>query len=154
MKAKVRLNRQLRASALVAGACLVFFLHGCSTARTEPDNSLYERLGGHPVVSAVVADVVDRTAANPRSQQSFDEVNLKNLKQSIVEQICSLTGGPCTYGGDDMQTAHKGLNISDGEFNILAEELREALDAHGVGTREKNELLRILAPMKRDIVTR
>ncbi|MDQ3195005.1 MAG: group 1 truncated hemoglobin [Pseudomonadota bacterium] len=121
---------------------------------SRPDNSLYERLGGYPVVRAVVGDVVDRTAANPKSKQSFDEVNVKNLKKSIVEQICSLTEGPCTYGGDDMQTAHKGLNISEGEFNILAEELRQALDAHGVGTREKNELLRILAPMKRDIVTR
>jgi hypothetical protein len=31
--------------------------------------------------------------------------------------------------------------------------LREALDHANVGVAEKNELLRLLAPMKRDIVT-
>jgi hemoglobin len=31
--------------------------------------------------------------------------------------------------------------------------LRERIDANGVGTREKNELLKILAPMKHDVVT-
>ena len=31
--------------------------------------------------------------------------------------------------------------------------LRDSLAHNGVGEREKNELLRLLAPMKRDIVT-
>lgn len=145
---------QTGASVRLALACLVVLAQACSANLAGRDESLYRRLGGAPVVSAVVDDVIERTAANPRASQSFDEVNLKNLKASIVEQICSLTGGPCTYGGDDMQTVHKGLKITEGEFTILAEELRHALDEHGVGTREKNELLRILAPMKKDIVTR
>ena len=72
----------------------------------------------------------------------------------IVELICALSGGPCRYSGDDMKTTHAGLNITEAEFYALVEAERAALDHHGVGTREKNELLRLLAPMKRDIVTK
>jgi hemoglobin len=86
--------------------------------------------------------------------QSFDGVNLKKLETKIVQQICALAGGGCTYTGDDMKLAHQGLHIGQREFYALVEALRVALDDNGVGEREKNELLRLLAPMKRDVVTR
>jgi len=38
------------------------------------------------------------------------------LKQMLVDQVCAATGGPCTYAGRDMVTAHKGMSISDAEF--------------------------------------
>ncbi len=68
--------------------------------------------------------------------------------------MCSLAGGGCKYSGDDVKTVHAGLNIRQGEFYAMVEALRAALDANGVGEREKNELLRLLAPIKRDVVTR
>ena len=52
-----------------------------------------------------------------------------------------------------MDKVHKGLKNTDAEMNLVVQFLRDALDHNGVGEREKNELLRILAPMKRDIVT-
>jgi hemoglobin len=116
--------------------------------------TLYERLGGNPVLTAVVEETVDTMAANPRVNQSFDKVNLKRLKHMIVEQLCALAGGPCRYTGDDMKTVHAGLDITESELYAQVETLRAALDRHGVGAREKNELLRILAPMKRDVVTK
>jgi hemoglobin len=92
-------------------------------------------------------------AANPRVNQSYDKVDLKRLKKMVVEQICALTGGPCSYSGDDMKITHAGLDITEAEFVAQVEALRAALDHQHVGTREKNELLRLLAPMKRDVVT-
>ena len=52
-----------------------------------------------------------------------------------------------------MDKVHKGLKNTEAEMNLMVQWLREACDKAGVGTREKNELLRLLAPMKRDIVT-
>ena len=52
-----------------------------------------------------------------------------------------------------MHLAHGGLKITEREFNSIVECLRSVLNRHGIGEREKNELLRLLAPMKRDIVT-
>jgi hemoglobin len=56
------------------------------------------------------------------------------------------------YEGETMQNSHRDLKITTAEFELFVEAFRTSLNKH-VGEREKNELLKILAPMKRDIVT-
>ena len=121
-------------------------------ATAHADTPLYTRLGGETVVTQVVNQTVDTVAQDPRVNQSFDKVNLKRVKTKLVEQICSLTGGGCEYTGDEMKLVHKGLKITELEFFALVEALQRALNDNGVGEREKNELLAILAPMKRLVV--
>ena len=89
-----------------------------------------------------------------RTKRSFQKINLKRLREKLNEQICALSNGPCQYSGDSMKDVHGGLDITDAEFNGLVENLTTALNANGVGLREKNELLKLLAPMKRDVVTK
>src|SRR5690349_7151691 len=75
---------------------------------TAPAGSLYARLGGTPAVSAFVGETIDTVAANERTKRSFDKVNLQHVKDMLAEQICSLTGGGCTYTGDTMRDVHAG----------------------------------------------
>jgi len=70
----------------------------------------------------------------------------------LVDQICQATGGPCTYKGQTMLAAHKGMKITDAEFTALVEDLVKSLDKFKVGAPEKNELLSALGGMKGDIV--
>jgi hemoglobin len=119
---------------------------------TAPAGSLYARLGGTPTVSAFVNQTIDHVAADPRMNQSFDKVNLQRVKDMLLEQICSLSGGGCTYTGDTMRDVHAGHHISNAEFFSLVEALRGAMRAQGVPLAARNELLEILAPMKRDVV--
>ncbi len=114
--------------------------------------SLYQRMGGAPVVSAVVAETIDAVVADPRLNQSFKGSNLRRVKQLLAEQLCELAGGGCTYGGDTMRQVHAGHHIGEAEFYGLVAQLRSALRRHGVRLRERNELLALLAPMKRDVV--
>jgi hemoglobin len=51
-----------------------------------------------------------------------------------------------------MRQVHANHHITSGEFYGVVEVLRSAMRDHGVGMRERNELLALLAPMKRDIV--
>jgi hemoglobin len=118
------------------------------------DASLFERMGGTPVVAKVVDQLLDLSMTDPRTKRSFQKINLKRLREKLNEQICTLSNGPCQYTGDSMKEVHAGLDITDAEFDGLVEHLIMALDAYGVGLREKNELLKLLAPMKRDVVTR
>ncbi|MBL8525103.1 MAG: group 1 truncated hemoglobin, partial [Betaproteobacteria bacterium] len=74
--------------------------------------------------------------------------------KKVVEHICELSAGPCKYSGDSMKLSHQGLDIREAEFYGMVQHLRDALDKAGVPQGAKNELLKILAPMKRDIVTR
>ncbi len=119
---------------------------------SSPAGSLYARLGGTAVVLAFVGDTIDQVAANPATNKSFDKVNLQHVKDMLTEQICSLTGGGCTYSGDTMRDVHAGHKISNAEFFDLVEVLRASMRAHQVPLAARNELLEILAPMKRDVV--
>jgi hemoglobin len=114
--------------------------------------SLYARLGGVDAIRAVVHDFVGRVGADTRINAFFRGVDLANLERLLTEQICSATGGPCTYSGRSMRVTHTGLNIGDADFNALVEDLVAALERFNVQPAEKGELLRALGGMKGDIV--
>lgn len=120
------------------------------TARAE--RSLYERLGGKDAISAVIDDFVANVAADARINARFAKTNIPHLKQMLVDQVCQATGGPCTYTGKTMGDAHRGMHITEAEFNALVEDLTRSLDKFKVPEREKTELLTALGGMKGDIV--
>jgi hemoglobin len=51
-----------------------------------------------------------------------------------------------------MRETHAGHQITEAEFYGMVDSLRTVLRQRGTGITETNELLRLLAPMKRDIV--
>src|SRR5262244_2523658 len=116
--------------------------------------SLYERLGGKDAITAVVDDFVANVAADNRINKFFAKANIPNLKRNLVDQICQATGGPCTYTGKDMKTAHKGMGIKDADFNALVEDLVKSLDKFKVPEKEKGELLTTLGSLKPQIEPR
>jgi hemoglobin len=77
---------------------------------------------------------------------------LGRIKRLLAEQICDLSGGPCHYSGDSMREVHAGHHISEAEFYGMVADLRVVLKQRNVGQRATNQLLRLLAPMKRDVV--
>ena len=127
--------------------CTIFF---CSSAVAD---TLYQRLGGEKAVAQFVDQTVELSAADPLTKRTFDKVDLKKLKQKVAEQICALTNGPCKYSGDSMKLVHQGMDITEAEFYGFVEILRGTLNRAEVAEGAKNELLRILAPMKREIVS-
>jgi len=121
--------------------------------------SLYERLGGKPAITAVVDEFVARVAADTKINRYFaaaagDPARLAAFKGKLVDQICQASGGPCTYTGKNMKEAHAGMGITGAEFDALVGDLVGALDKFKVPEREKGELLGVLGPMKSDIVTK
>jgi hemoglobin len=136
-------------------ALSALFYAGVSNAQTATQNqSLYERLGGKPAITAVVDDFVGNVAADNRINGFFAKTDISRLKLLLVEQICAGSGGPCTYTGRDMKSAHAGMGVNDAHFGALVEDLVKTLDKFKVPQREKQELLAVLGPMKPDIVTR
>ena len=122
-------------------------------ACAAPPTTLYERLGGQPVVTVVAAKTLERAAHDPRTQRSFDGIKLAAVQASLAQQLCAVSGGGCKYEGETMAKSHHDLHIQPSEFDALVDMLREELDAAHVDAGAKNELLKLLAPMKRDIVT-
>jgi hemoglobin len=116
------------------------------------EQTLYHRLGGKEAISAMVDGFVVQVATDSRVNSFFATTNVPNFKRLLVAQICEATGGPCTYTGRDMATVHQGLGITDADFNAVVEDLVVTLDTFKVPAQEKNELLALLAPMRKDIV--
>jgi len=138
----------------VAAAMLVTAASATTAAAQMMRPSLYERLGGTPAITAVVDDFIGNVAADRRINRFFAHTDIAHLKFLLVQQICQGTGGPCLYPGRDMRTAHAGLGIRGRHFNALVQDLGKSLNKLKVPPREQKELVAILAPMKRDIVTR
>ena len=114
--------------------------------------TLYERLGGRPAITAVVDDFIGNVAGDTRINQRFATADIPRLKTMLVNQICEASGGPGKYTGASMKDAHKGMKITDAEFNALVEDLVKSLDKFKVPAQEKGELLTALGSMKGDIV--
>lgn len=125
---------------------------GCMM-QPKPEASLYQRIGGLPMLTRISNQTLDIVSKDPKTSRSFDGVKMKTLKESLTNFLCVKTGGDCVYEGETMQKSHADLHITTAEFEWMVDVLRERLDVNGVGTREKNELLKVLAPMKRDVVT-
>ncbi len=133
---------------------LVVTLGACATMG-EPEPTLYKRLGGREGIRGVVDDFVAFLVADPRVKDRFTKltpVQVEKLKTNASDQVCAATGGPCSYLGKDMKAAHQGMNISDGDWNATVEDLIKALDKNKVAKKDQEELIGLLAPMKKDIV--
>ncbi len=133
---------------------LTVTLGACATM-SEPEPTLYKRLGGREGIRGVVDDFVAFLVADPRVKDRFTKLTpaqVEKLKTNASDQICDATGGPCSYLGKDMKAAHTGMNITEADWSATVEDLIKALDKRNVAKKDQQELIGLLAPMKKDIV--
>lgn len=121
---------------------------------TKPEASLYQRIGGKAMLATISSQTLDIVAKDPRTKRSFEGIKMPALKESLTNYLCVGTGGDCVYEGETMKNSHADAEITTAEFELMVQALRDTLDANQVGAREKNELLKLLAPTKREVVTR
>lgn len=114
--------------------------------------TLYERIGGEAKMRATMHEFVLIMESDDRINFTFANTDLGKFEQLLFEQLCNLTGGGCKYTGRDMYTAHAKLNITNAQFNALAEDLYAAFDRVHVPYRLQNQVVAMLAPMQRDVV--
>lgn len=122
-------------------------------ADNESHASLYHALGEKAGIRSIMDDLVQRLATDPRTASMFSETNRVQLANQLTEQSCQLTGGPCTYKGPDMKTAHEDMKINKMHFNALIEMAQQAMSTQAIPFRTQNRLLALLAPMHRDVIT-
>ena len=146
------MNKSFRSAAMAA---LAFFMASTSFAQTmaAKDDQLYKAFGEKPGLIALMDDFMVRLLANPRTGPHFKPSNQQRVKEQLVDQLCMLSGGPCVYKGADMKSSHANLDINKSDFHALVEVLQTAMDARGIPFRKQGEMLALLAPMHRDIIT-
>jgi hemoglobin len=138
-----------RFTKLLSGVVLCMALAGGAHAA---DRTLFAQIGGEAKLRATVDSFVEIMLADPRINFAFAQTDLAKFKKLIYDQICDLTGGPCTYQGRNMFEAHRKLDVSNAQFNALAEDLYRAFERQDVPYRVQNKVMALLAPMQVDIV--
>jgi hemoglobin len=141
----------------VVMAIAVAVAFGASTQRSFAQNndSLYKRLGGYDALAAVTDDFITRLATDPTLAKFFkgaSDNSKMRIRQLVVDQLCAATGGPCVYIGRDMKTAHKGLGITEDDWNIAVKHLVATLTKFKVPEKEQKEVAAALTTLKADIV--
>jgi hemoglobin len=112
---------------------------------------VYKQFGEEAGLVALMDLFMTKLVADPRTKRFFENSDQASVKKHLVEQFCVILGGPCTYTGRDMRTAHKGFDIGRDNFNGLVELLQQSMSERGIPFRAQNKLLAKLAPMHRDI---
>ena len=135
---------------LMAMCLLTLFIAGCATA-TAPQTSLYSQLGGNKGVSAIVDGLLNRISTDERIVHHFQATDIALFRQSLIDHLCQVTDGGCTYAGETMANSHQGLGITEADFDVLVGHLIESMKAQGIPTGTRNALLKRLAPMYSDI---
>jgi len=119
--------------------------------------SLWDRLGGEPAVTRVVDDFFnyvneDKIDITRGGEIKLDDKKIAEFKKNVVAFISSASGGPIPYKGKSMKEVHKGMGITDAEFDATAQALVKALKKNGVKQADVDELMNAVAGTRKDIV--
>jgi truncated hemoglobin YjbI len=120
--------------------------------------TLWDRLGGKENVTRVVDDFVAAAAKDPKvnfdrnGKYKLTPEAVTKLKASLVELISDVSGGPLKYSGGDMKTVHKGMGITNEEFNALGMHLLEALKKNGAAPDDIKAVMDVVESTRKDIV--
>jgi hemoglobin len=136
---------------------------------SKDTRTLYQRLGGFPGIAAIVDDMTERTIADPRVnfersnvKKNFlgakyepwqpTDANVARFKQHMTEFLCLAAGGPTQYSGREIGAVHKGMKITNNEFDAMVGDIKASMDKLGVKQREKRDLLAIVETTRKQIV--
>lgn len=126
--------------------------------KDKKPTTLWDRLGGEAAVKKVVHDFVLAAAEDKNvnflrnGKVKLDAKGIEHLELMLVEMISSATGGPLKYSGKNMKDAHKGMMITNAEFDALGAVLVATLKKYKVPQSDIDELVKIIETTRKDIV--
>jgi hemoglobin len=142
----------MKALAMTFVLAFLLVMTGCQTTTgTGSSPVLYEQLGKRAGIANIVEDLLYLIVEDERINEHFAGIDVAQFHTNLTDQLCSVSGGPCTYTGRGMRESHADMNITGTEFNALAENLILAMEKNGVPTGAQNRLIQRLAPMYPDI---
>ncbi len=117
-------------------------------------DTLFADMGGQPGIDRLVDASVDNYLADDRIKDTFSESNMERVRAEFKVQFCQVAGGPCSYSGHNMAAAHKGLHLTNADFNAVVEDLQAAMTSCDISFATQNRFLARLAPYQHQVVTR
>lgn len=149
------MDKKRFACLIIAVVALVSSVGPIGSASAQNNKTLYKRLGGYDALAAVTDEFIKALATDPKLGRFFigaSDNSKARIRQLVVDQLCAATGGPCIYIGRDMKTSHKGLGITEEDWNIAVKHLVATLTKFKVPEKEQKEVAGAISGLKADIV--
>jgi hemoglobin len=121
----------------------------------DQEKTLYERLGGYDAIAAVADNLLPRLENDTqlgRFWANRGDDGIAREKQLLVDYLCSSAGGPLLYTGRDMLTSHRGMGITDSDWQIFIGHLKATLAEFQVPGKEQDDVLAFIDSTRADIV--
>ncbi|OYW71399.1 MAG: hypothetical protein B7Z37_27935 [Verrucomicrobia bacterium 12-59-8] len=114
--------------------------------------SLYERLGGEAMITALIPAFYVRVLADPELAPFFKHTELEKLHAMQREFFMMATGGPLEYSGRPLAHSHHGRGITRHHFALFTGHLVETLRDMNVTEEETDEVIQRINAMTNEIV--
>lgn len=96
--------------------------------------TLYESLGGEETLAQVVEEFYERVLSDPPLAPYFRDIEMARLLAHQQSFLSAAFEGPDSYHGRELAEAHKGMGITQEQFERLTQHLFETL--RGLGAED------------------
>lgn len=116
---------------------------------------LLDRIGGETVLLRVVDGTLAHAQVDPRLKARMTGANLPRFRDGFAHVLGQAAGGaPASRGGTPFVASHRGMGISDAEYDAFRSLFEAELAAAKLGARERRELTDLLEGMRGAVVER
>ena len=114
--------------------------------------TLYDRLGGHDGIRAVVDDFYDRLLADDDIGPLFEGADLDELRRTQTDFLCEAAGGPETYDAEPIREAHIDVPFTPEHIQQAVEHLYGSLEAFDVPDDDADAVVSAVAEYESDLL--
>ncbi len=118
------------------------------------EQSLFEKLGGKAAINAAVDLFYEKVLADNRINHLFEGVDMNRQRAKQKAFMTYAFGGAPNYSGESMRKAHAHLNLNEGHFNAVAENLISTLQDLTVPQNLIDDVIAIVSTTKDDVLNR
>jgi hemoglobin len=119
------------------------------------EKTLYDRLGGYDAITAVVNDLLPRLRADPQLGRFWVHRGIDGMQreqQLLIDFLCAGSGGPMYYRGRDMVLTHRGMRISESDWQVFLGHAAATLAKFQVPESEQREVVAFVQSLNKEIV--
>jgi hemoglobin len=119
---------------------------------TDHEPSVYDQIGGDAAVTEAVRLFYLRVLDDPELQSLFAGTDIDRLQAHQVALFSKLLGGPDRYSGRALAAAHRGLGITDAQYDLVVGHLVAVVTELGAADIALPAMGPVLESVRPDIV--